>query len=383
VRMRWLIIVWAITTMVGGCALPGTSTRTAQRSANNTNLSALAQYKAVPGTAVQTASFSERITSYLVPSFVRDWSSTNPVAPSVKPRHPDPVSLNYPSAAPDEKLLLSMAQMSDLGGDLDQARLLYRRTIAASPGNLDATLGLARLEDREGRLDQAISIYQQAITVNPSSATAINDLALCYARKGELYHALQLLNSATQLRPGKPLYRNNIAKVLVELNRQEEALSHLSSVHPPAVAHFNLGVLLQQRGRLSEAVQYLTAATHINPQLSEAQILLTQIQPPGAQLASQTLAPQRKITAATVSPYQAASAPLQPPGVGGPQKPSYGYHNDQILPTPLTPPANYGVNGAFPTTGAGPSLNPVAQSVPAITAQLPLGNAPVLLPPIR
>lgn len=257
----------------------------------------------------------------------------------------DPISLGFASGPPTAELYLTMAEMSERGGNVDHARSMYQRALSLEPKNLDALLGLARLEDREGRMDVALRVYQQAVTLYPQNAKALNDLALCYARNGQLPASLQLLDQAVRLQPDKALYRNNIAKVLVKVNRIDEAQSHLSAVHPPAIAHYNMGVLLQQRGRTNEAIRFLTAAMHIDPQLQEARKLLVELQGDAPALAS----------------------------------------NDSVLPTPLTS-DNYHVvtapAGAYPATGM-TAQRPQPRAFPAETAQVPQGYSPMSLPPLR
>jgi len=259
----------------------------------------------------------------------------------------DPISLGYQSGPPNAELYLSMAQLSDQGGKADEARALYQQALVIEPANLKALLGLARLEDREGRMDEALRNYQLAAGANPKNAQVLNDLALCHARLGQLPVSLHLLNQATQYQPQKPLYRNNIAKVLIEMNRIDEAINHQAAVHPPAVAQYNVGLLLHRRGRTPEAIHFLTAATHIDPQLEAAGMLLSRIN-------NQTT----RIVGAGVS------AP-----------------NDGILPTPMTPPAT-APGQPYPTTGAIAS-GPAVQAMPPETAQVPVGHAPTLLPPVR
>jgi len=193
------------------------------------------------------------------------------------PAQLDPISLEFASGPPNAKFYVSMAKISDKGGNAQQAKLLYQKAETLEPNYLPALLGLARLEDRQGHLDQAIQVYQKAITAHPQDTTALNDLAICYARKNQLETSLDLLEQAVRLKPDKPLYRNNIAKVLTELNRPEEALVHLAVVHPPAIAHYNLGVLLAQRGRKEEATRYLAMATDIDPKMQAARLLLGQL----------------------------------------------------------------------------------------------------------
>ncbi|MCH8840514.1 MAG: nitroreductase family protein [Planctomycetes bacterium] len=143
-----------------------------------------------------------------------------------------------------------------------------------------------------------------------------------------------------------------IAKLLTEMNRMGEAIAHLSAVHPPAIAQYNMGVLLEQRGRTAEAIHFLTAASHINPQLQSASKMLTNLQ--------------------------------------GDLPESFA--NDDVLPTPMTLSNNEPSMAAKgPGMAVGPryaspvatSNRPRPQSFPAEIAQVPMGNSPVALPPVR
>ena len=317
---------------------PGLPFRSAQQPQQSGQM---ARHGPAPG---QSPSFTQRVTSALhLPGSKPP--QPNPAAAQAAQQKNDPISLGFAAGPATPELYLSMAEMSDRGGNAEHARSMYQRALSMQPNNLDALLGLARLEDREGRLDVALRIYQQAVAAHPQNAKALNDLALCHARNGQIPPALQLLDQAVKLQPDKPLYRNNIAKVLIEVNRVDEAVSHLSAVHPPAVAQYNMGVLLEQRGRTNEAIRFLTAATHIDPQLQEASKLLAELQGDAPAFAA----------------------------------------NDEVLPTPMTP-ANCLVGtlpgASYPSTGM-TATRPLPQAFPAETAQVPMGHSPVLLPPVR
>ena len=260
----------------------------------------------------------------------------------------DPISLGFASGPPNAQLYLSMAKMSDQGGNTPHARSMYQRALSIEPKNLEGMLALARLEDREGQLDAALHYYQQAVHLHPQSAKALNDLSLCFARRGQLNEALPPLEQAIRLDASKQLYRNNIAKVLIERNDINGALQHLAAVHPPAVAQYNLGVLLHQRGRDGEAVQFLAAAKRTDPTMAAADSLLTELMGVSQQAAQ---------------PQVAQSRTTQP--------------NDHILPTPRTAPGQ-----VYPSTGA-VSVSPPFKTVPAETARVPVGYTPSSLPPVR
>jgi tetratricopeptide (TPR) repeat protein len=259
----------------------------------------------------------------------------------------DPISLGFASGPPNAELYLSMAKMSDQGGNAAHARSMYQRALTVQPNNLEGMLALGRLEDREGELDAALHYYLQAVKLHPNSANALNDLSLCYARRGQMEAAVAPLEQAVRLEPSKQLYRNNIAKVLTELNQIQKAVQHLSAVHPAAVAQYNMGVLLHQRGRNEEAVQFLTMATQADPNLAVAQNLLVELTGGGQQFAADPSAP---------TSVAASSA---------------------VLPTPRILPGQ-----PYPSTQT-PDAYPNFQTVPAETAQAPLNRSPVLLPGVQ
>ncbi len=277
----------------------------------------------------------------------------------------DPISLQFASGPPSAALYLSMAQLSDQGGHVDQARSLYQKALELEPRNADCLLGLARLEDREGNLQKALQIYQQVVTENPNDARPLNDLALCHARNGQLDISLQLLDKAVRMRPDKELYRNNIAKVWIEKNRLDLASKHMQAVYEPAVANYNMAVLLHQRGRSAEAVPYLNLALAGNPQLENAKALLASITDTPKQKQSEQVAGSSKAIQVSMPATTSRAAAS----------------NDDILPTPMFPQSQSGM-AQYPTTGAQPMI-PQPQNFPAETATGPLGSLPLMFPPVR
>jgi len=296
VRKYWFI-TWALLVVVTGCA--GSNSLGPIRTAQQSQQTQLA--------AQPTPGYTQRLMNSMSSILPGSSKAAPRVASNVlQPAQQklDPISLGYKSGPTSAGLYLSMAQVSYQNGKIEEARGMYQKAISLEPTNLKALLGLAHLEDREGRMEEALRNYQLAAGANPQNAQVLNDLALCHARLDQLPVALHLLSQATQYQPQKALYRNNIAKVLIELNRIDEAIAHQAAVHPPAVAQYNVGLLLHKKDRTAEAIRFLTAATHIDPQLQAAGTLLSQIN-------NQTT----RVVGAGVS------AP-----------------NDNILPTPMTPP---------------------------------------------
>jgi tetratricopeptide (TPR) repeat protein len=335
------LITWALIAAVSGCAMPGVpgySNRSAQLPNQSRQMA-----RQPSGPMGAAPSWTERVNNFLTGPFQP--ASAQTTAARQQELRNDPVSLDYPSAPPTSELFFSMAKMSDRNGNTEHARSMYLQALAIEPNRLDAVLGLARLEDREGRFNEAQKIYQQATAAHPQNAKVLNDLGLCYARNGQFEPSIWALDQAVRRQPTKALYRNNIAKVLAQVERVDEAVAHLSAVHPPAVAQYNMGVLLQQRGKTFEAIHFLTAASHIDPQMQPAHVMLADLR-------------------GKVSGYPT---------------------NDNVLPTPVAP-QPYGQNmPGIPRYTAPPVTTswPQPQQFPTSTAQVPQGYSPVSLPPIR
>ncbi len=190
----------------------------------------------------------------------------------------DPTRLDYEAGPIGAEVFISSARVFAQRGDVEKALAQYRKALEAEPGNRTALIGYARLTHRQGNFDEAIQTYKSAIEKNPEDAVALNDLGLCYARQGQLDQAIAMLARAVQSQPESRLYRNNIATVLVEANRVDEALGHLEHVHGRAVAHYNLGVLFQKRGRDQEALAYFAQAAQLDPTLGAARAMMADLQ---------------------------------------------------------------------------------------------------------
>jgi tetratricopeptide (TPR) repeat protein len=286
------------------------------------------------------------------------WKKDQPAVKANKTAKPDPISLDTPAGPPTPLLYISMAQLSERQGDVGQARLHYQTALKKWPGQVDVLRAAARMEDRLGGLQLAENLYQQAVTANPQHAGAHNDLGMCLARQGKLEASLQQIEQAVRLEPTNQRYHNNAAVVLVEMRRDQQALGHLSAVHGPAPANYNMGQLLVERGRTMEAAGYFAAALEIDPTMQAAHAALANLQgaavgevptvatDPGLPVVPQSMTPG-------IGPQPSQQTVPQQASPAGPQ---LGYPATARNPgwgtTGYAPPTYYAPTGPYPTTGA-------------------------------
>lgn len=208
-------------------------------------------------------------------------SLTSAITPA-SAEEPDPVSLENTPGKIGGEVYISAARIHEQRGDLAGAAQQYQKAIQANPKDVTALIGLGRIYDRQEDYAKAVEQYQKAIQIDSKRALPHNDLGLCYARHGDLNKSISELQQAVKLQPESKLYRNNLATVLVEANRESEALQQLLAAHPPAAAHYNLGALLSRCNKPDLAAQQLQQALAADPGMTAAQQLLAQLQQPAS-----------------------------------------------------------------------------------------------------
>jgi Flp pilus assembly protein TadD len=283
----------------------------------------------------------------------------------------DVTSLEYKSPPPGASLYVAMARLNEQGGKVEQAVSLYEKALDKDPDNLEAMLGLAHLLDREGRFELAIEQYRKAEQAHPNDPAAHNDFGLCYARNGDMDDAITQLTEAVTLRPQSKLYRNNLATVLVERNRNDEALEHLTAAHGKSVAHYNLGVLLHQRGHDALASEQFAAALQINPKLEPARTWLARLDRQSA-----PVVPPRD------DPGELASAGrVALPGLHGSARPQ----GSPVAPVVVGPVIGKSgpVGGTLDTSMANSAAEPSRPVYPETWRRPTAGDGPVHLPALR
>lgn len=216
----------------------------------------------------------------------------------------DPTHLLFDPGELQPELYLSAAQLMEQRGQLAEAAAHYEHLLTLEPSNRAALIGAPRLAHRMGNLDQAIAGYQRALAVVGQDPVVLNDLGLCLARAGRHPEAVQTLQTALAGNPASLMYRNNLAAVLVESQRTDEAVAVLAETHGPAVAHYNVGYMLQQREQYERAQGHFERVLEIHPEFPPAVAMLEKISPRLGQRPVRT------------TPYSAAQpGPAQPIGV--------------------------------------------------------------------
>jgi Tfp pilus assembly protein PilF len=243
------------------------------------------------------------------------------------------------------ELCVATARLYEKAGNFDAAAEQYQKALKKAPSDVPALLGYAHLLDHQNKLAEATTQYQKAIKANPKESAAYNDLGLCLARRGSVSDAGKAVAKAVELQPDRVLYRNNLAKLLVEQNRPDEALAQLRAVHAEAISHYNLAIMLDEHKQDSLAEAHFRQALELDPSFAQARDWTFR-------MAARTGNP---------APAPAYSHPISPAAIN-----NFGMSS---APTMTPRPGSYGI---APEPGASQYLRPdlAANSGPALT-----GNA--------
>jgi tetratricopeptide (TPR) repeat protein len=159
-------------------------------------------------------------------------------------------------------------------GRLNEAELLYRRVLAASPGH-DGTIHLlGMVACQTGRHALAVALISKAISINANIAKYHCNLGNALWHQGRLSEAAACCRDALHLLPDLPEAHNNLGLVLRDQGRSDAAIEcyrealRLNPDFPEA--HNNLGVMLRDQGQLDEALVCQHRALELRPEFPEA-----------------------------------------------------------------------------------------------------------------
>ncbi len=170
------------------------------------------------------------------------------------------------------------------GARWEEAASSLERAVALSPRLADAQANLAAAYKAQGRLEAAADRYRTAADVAPESAVILQNLGLVLAdlhrfeqatATFEAAAALDPRNAAVRVDRGNALYRRG--KALGDASAlaiyDQAIAAHLEAIEiePGLVtAHYNMGLVLLERGRLEAAVAAFRAAISLRPDYAEA-----------------------------------------------------------------------------------------------------------------
>ncbi len=165
-------------------------------------------------------------------------------------------------------------ELSDSGQPVPPPKfeLLPPATVARDQFLLEAEHSLA-----SGQLVAALATIQNVVDQYGESGRGADLLAECLAKSGNMEKALDAAQRAVSLAPQELPYRQQLAQILGQLNRVEEAASVLASATPREAASFALCQLYRTHRKPMEAIAIARQLVQQSPAHPDYAIALAEL----------------------------------------------------------------------------------------------------------
>ncbi len=163
---------------------------------------------------------------------------------------------------------INLALQHHAAGRLSDARHIYQKILASSPGHPVALHHLGIIAHQEGDNDSSVDLITKAIEIDPGLAESHNNLGYAYQGLGRLEEAITSFGKAIALNPRYVEALNNLGNVLKAESRFDEALVQYYDaveIRPDSISYSNIGYTLQRLGRLDEALSCYQKSLEIKP----------------------------------------------------------------------------------------------------------------------
>src|SRR5574343_1147420 len=151
---------------------------------------------------------------------------------------------------------------------------VFERCLALAPSHLGAMINAASLANDQGAYEIALKYCQQALQLAPKQPETLFNQARAQAGMGKTQAAIDSFLAVAEQTQGATVAQNDIGLRLFELGaiaQAETCLRRAIALAPGnALAHANLGKVLEVQGQAEAALTSLQQATRLNPQLAGA-----------------------------------------------------------------------------------------------------------------
>jgi len=162
---------------------------------------------------------------------------------------------------PDSFVLLTRLAHLEMGaGRYDEAYEMSRAALRIDPGYFDALVIAAGVEDVRGNWEAAEGFYRQALEVEPENKKVRMKYAYVLGALGRGEEAAKIDEALKAEFPDDPRLRQDLGVIYAGLGRwdlAEENVRKAVELQPSPETWFNLASVLEQSGKLTEAVRYL------------------------------------------------------------------------------------------------------------------------------
>ena len=166
-------------------------------------------------------------------------------------------------------------------GDRVAAESAFNSVLVIDPKHVKSHLNLARVMIEDGRLRDALAHAEKVVQLDSASLDGYRLLGQIHGELSNLELALIAYNKAISIHPKDAWSMNNMAFLLIQNGRVEEAVGPLAlatSIEPRnAILQNNLGMALELTGRFTQATSAYKVALAFESGYQKASTSLARI----------------------------------------------------------------------------------------------------------
>ncbi|MGE5701310.1 MAG: tetratricopeptide repeat protein [Clostridia bacterium] len=145
-----------------------------------------------------------------------------------------------------------------------EAEEAYQQAIDTDVTNFHAWSRLGQLYEKQEKYEQALKPFSKCLALNPAHSDTYYALAQCYEKAGHSEESLRIYERWEQVDKNNYLIPLKKGQLLLEMERNDEALAHYRAAHEQFPhdddIRFGLGKVLCRLNQADEAVDHLIAA---------------------------------------------------------------------------------------------------------------------------
>src|SRR5262245_22619773 len=120
---------------------------------------------------------------------------------------------------------MALGRSAEQRGDLAQAAAFYQQTLKQDLDRADAWHRLAVVHDRQGKFRESAEMYRKALAARPGDPAVFCDIGYSCYLQGRFAEATMNLRQAIVLQPDNSRAHNNLGLVLARCGQEVEALA--------------------------------------------------------------------------------------------------------------------------------------------------------------
>jgi tetratricopeptide (TPR) repeat protein len=158
-------------------------------------------------------------------------------------------------------------------GDAEAALREFNEAFRFEPTDIRTFYNIGNMLVLLGRTDEAIEYYNRVLEGKPGDADTCIALASARIIKGETELALDSYREGLKYHPENTVLRGELALVLLQLNRLDEAITELEQlvkIKADSTTYCNLGIAWAQKGQLNKAMEYYAKSIQLKPDNAKA-----------------------------------------------------------------------------------------------------------------